>query len=108
MTIGSLGLIGGFAGAPLAQRSADGDKVQQESVDRERTVQAAEQAEAAAGIGQTEEDGEAQERDADGRRLWERPPSAKADGDEPRGDDATTIRSKDPTGACGRQLDLDG
>ena len=35
------------------------------------------QAELAAGVGQTEQDQESSERDADGRRLWEAPAKAE-------------------------------
>ena len=106
MSITSLGLIGSLAGTPLPQRAADADKVQQGAGDQSRAADAAERAEAAAGIGQTEEDSEASDRDADGRRLWERsqnPAKAESAADPP---DATSFRSKDPTGACGGHVDL--
>ena len=47
------------------------------------------------------------ERDADGRRLWEAPLGEKtaAEGDETKPQER---RSKDPHGECGNQLDLSG
>src|SRR5262245_40195720 len=107
MSIGSLGIIGGLAGTPLPQRAADSDKVQREAADQVRAAQAAERAEDAAGIGQTEEDSQASERDADGHRLWEEPPRPV---EEPAAspDAKQDVRGKDPTGTCGGQLDLVG
>jgi hypothetical protein len=109
MSLGSLGIIGGLAGTPLPQRAAETDKAQREVVDQDRTAEAAQRAEQAAGIGQTEEDSQASERDADGRRIWERPQRPKAKPAQPAPDEpAPESRSKDPTGACGGQLDLIG
>ena len=63
-----------------------------------------------AGIGRTDgENHDANERDADGRRLWEAPPEAKADGEN--ADDAANHPAPgavDPTGTSGSQLDLSG
>jgi len=108
MSIGSLGIIGGLAGTPLPQRSAEADKTQRDNADQSRVSQAAERAEQAAGIGQTEEDAQANERDADGRRPWEQPPNAKPKEEQPAANDPLHGRSKDPTGSCGAQLDIDG
>ena len=71
MSIGSLGIVGGLAGTALPQRAAETDRVQREASDQTRAADASQQAENAAGIGQTEEDSQTSERDADGRRLWE-------------------------------------
>jgi hypothetical protein len=109
MTIGSLGIVGGFAAAPAAQRAADTEKAQHDSGDQARVERAVERAEQAAGIGQTEEDAEAQERDADGRRLWERAQQPAEGGDETEAQsDPAATRPKDPSGQCGGQLDLLG
>jgi hypothetical protein len=108
VSIGSLGIIGSLAGSSLPQRAAETDKAQQQSADQARDAQASERAEQAAGIGQTEEDSEASERDADGRRPWEVSPRARAKGEEPVAEQAVPLRAKDPTGACGGQLDLMG
>lgn len=106
MSVGSLGgLVGSAAGAPLSQTSgSETERSQRDAAVRERNINAADQAEKAAGIGTTEQDQEASERDADGRRLWEAPPD-KSD----NGDAANAARqSKDPTGQSGTNLDLTG
>jgi type II secretory pathway pseudopilin PulG len=109
MSIASLGIVGGLAGTGLPQRAADADKVQRETTEQTRTAQASDQAENAAGIGQTEEDSQTSERDADGRRLWEEQRRAKAKPAEPAATAAfQTPLAKDPSGACGGQLDLVG
>jgi hypothetical protein len=64
-------------------------------------------AESAAGIGETGEDSEVSDRDADGRRLWEEQlGNASADGPEPT--EHPEALSKDATGDRGNQLDLSG
>jgi hypothetical protein len=108
MTIPSLGIVGSFAAAPAAQRAADVERTQQETSEQARVERATERAEEAAGIGQTEEDAEAQERDADGRRLWEQTPKNAASSDEPAAAEAPPHRAKDPSGQCGGQLDVVG
>jgi len=110
MSIGSLGIIGGLAGTQLPQRAAEVEKAQHEAADQTRAVQAEQRAEQAAGIGQTEEDSQASERDADGRRPWEERTKGKAQSPQPPSAEASPAihRAKDPTGACGGQLDLMG
>ncbi|MEO8497326.1 MAG: hypothetical protein ABI614_19825, partial [Planctomycetota bacterium] len=74
-----------------------------------RQTKSDQQAEAAAGVGETTQDEKASDRDADGRRLWE---AMNKQAGEP--DDADEVKSKqaplskDPTGASGGQLDLTG
>ena len=115
MNIASLGgLIGAAAGTPLAQtRGADADRAAQETNAAQRQVRNAERAADAAGIGQTDEDQQAGDRDADGRRMWERPspsePSeAAASADAPSSNDSAPQPVKDPSGECGNLLDLTG
>lgn len=107
MSIGPTGMIGSAAGSPLAQgQGSEVNRAQQDTADHARQNQLAEKAEDAAGVGQTEEDEGASDRDADGRRLWEAPPEApEQEAEEPQGADP---RSKDPTGQKGGQLDLSG
>ena len=91
----------------LAQgQGSEVNRTQQETADHARDVQSTEKAENAAGVGQTEQDEEATDRDADGRRPWEIMPDA----DEPEEDVVSPgeVRSKDPTGAMGGRLDLTG
>jgi hypothetical protein len=109
MSIASLGIVGSMAGTQLPQRAAEADRTERQSVDQSRTTQADERAENAAGIGQTEEDSQTSERDADGRRLWEKRQGKTQDSPiAPPAADAAAVLSKDPSGACGNELDLVG
>lgn len=105
MSVGALGgLVGSAAGAPLSQTAgSETERTQRESTTHERTINAADKAEMAAGIGTTEQDQGTDERDADGRRLWELPPDKKKDGDA-----HAQRQSKDATGQSGTKLDLTG
>ncbi|HEY2412199.1 MAG TPA: hypothetical protein VGI40_08155 [Pirellulaceae bacterium] len=110
MSIASLGILGGLATTAGAQRAADTQRVDTETTDQSRAVTADEHAENAAGIGQTEEDASTTDRDADGRRLWEntRRKKTTAAATASTTDSPLPPISKDPTGACGNQLDLVG
>jgi len=113
MSMGSLGgVVGSAAGAPLSQTAgSETERAQKDSLAHHRQVDSNERAANAAGIGQTHEDQESSERDADGRRLWEA--SAKSKNRQPTsGETAATAaesrQSKDPTGQSGTRLDLTG
>jgi hypothetical protein len=109
MSIGSLGIVGSLAGSPLAQKAPEADKVQKDATDRTRQTDAELRAESAAGIGQTEEESQASERDADGRRPWEMP--QRKQGDEPVPEvsaDGGTTSAKDPSGDRGSLIDISG
>lgn len=114
MSIGSLGIAGGLAGSPLAQKTgAAVDRGKQDAVHHQRQIESTQQAADAAGIGQTHEEHEASERDADGRMPWERqeptPEGEQAAGEV--GDASKTPRPAgppDPTGESGGVLDLVG
>ncbi len=108
MSIASLGIIGGLASSATAQRAADAERVERNTTDQARQSASAEKAENAAGIGQTEEDSQTSERDADGRRLWERPTTPNKSPAPLPTDSVLPPISKDPTGNCGNQLDLVG
>lgn len=110
MSIGSLGVVGGLASTPLTQRAAEVEKTQRESADQVRETKSQQRAEQSAGIGQTEEDSQAGERDADGRRPWERAAAAEKPAAEelPAHTVASPVCAKDPSGACGGELDLLG
>jgi hypothetical protein len=102
----SLGLLGAAASTPLAQRQTEADRAQHDGAGQARQTASAKQAENAAGIGETDNDQPASDRDADGRRLWEAPPGKNAsphDSSEPN-----AVQAKDPTGQSGSQLDLSG
>ena len=110
MTMGPLGgIAGSAAGVPLSQTAgAETERAQKDSLAQHRQVDADQRAEQAAGIGQTEQDQESSERDADGRRLWEAPPQAGKDGKSDVPSDVPVRQSKDATGQSGTQLDLTG
>ena len=108
MSIGSLGIVGGLAGTAVSQRTADADRVQRETVEQVRAAESSAQAENAAGIGQTEEDSQTAERDADGRRPWEQASRVTEKPAEAPPAAPHIPISKDPTGTCGGQLDLVG
>ena len=111
MSVGPMGMVGSTAGAPLAQsQGSDVDRAQQDTASQARQTQMSETAEQAAGVGHTEQDEEATDRDADGRRPWELGPTPLAgalDEGEPA-PDVASCPSKDPSGLTGSQLDLQG
>ena len=105
------GLIGSAAGAPLSQTAgSEAERTSRESAVQQRQAEADQKAELAAGIGQTSEDQESSERDADGRRLWEAPAKkdAKDENEVAPTGVSSTRQSKDASGQCGNQLDLTG
>lgn len=109
MSIGLTGgVLAGAAGAPLAQSSgAETERTQKDAAVRERLSDAQSQSERASGIGTTDEDQQTDERDADGRRLWEQQQQRKKAATD--GNDAEPRRVvKDPTGVSGNALDLTG
>jgi hypothetical protein len=111
MTMAPLGgILGSTAGAPLSQTAgSEAERLQKDSLTQNRQVEANQKAERAAGIGQTEQDQESAERDADGRRLWEAPlDSVKAKAEKSAEAAAAARQSKDATGQSGTQLDLTG
>lgn len=114
MSIGSLGGVGSIAGAPMAQRGAETDRVQHESSGQAMKADSQVKAEAAAGIAQPDgQEHTTSERDADGRRLWEQQNPQTGDAVDPDvvGDPASAIASKpskDASGQSGNQLDLTG
>ena len=111
MNVGPLGGIpAAAAGSPLAQTSgSEVERAQQESSNQQRRIQMDAKAEAASGIAATDgEENQSEERDADGRRLWEASQQAKKESrDEEQAPDHPR-QSKDTSGQCGNQLDLSG
>jgi hypothetical protein len=102
------------AGTALSQSAgSETERAQKDTISQRRTSDADLHAEQTAGIGETEKDQESSERDADGRRLWERPHDdarkGAADASTAAADaDVQNRLSKDPTGQSGTQLDLTG
>jgi hypothetical protein len=103
------GMLTSAAGAPLSQSTgSETERAQKESLSQQRQLDAAKHAEQTAGIGQTEQDQGASERDADGRRLWEGSVEAKTAQKSATEIEAEARQSKDPTGQSGTRLDLTG
>ena len=103
------GIVSSAAGVPLSQTAgSETERAQKDSQAQGRQVDSDQRAERAAGIGQTEQDQESSERDADGRRLWEGPPESRQDEKHDDAPSAPPRQSKDATGQAGTQLDLTG
>lgn len=105
MSVGPASFAASLAATSLSQARSETERVQQDTAAKERQIEGDRQAESAAGVGTTEGDEAAGDRDADGRRLWERPPSPKSPAGE---DEEMTAPTKDPSGQSGSLLDLTG
>ena len=104
----SAGIAATVAGVPLAQTKGSEIDRAHDAQNHQRQVTNDAKAEAAAGIGATDgEEHSPQERDADGRRLWESSAQAKARQAD-AADEAMPRQSKDASGNRGNQLDLLG
>ena len=113
MNVGSLGgVLGSAAGSQLQQtRGKDTDRASQDVGNQQRSDKLGDKAEAAAGVGQTEEDQGTAERDADGRRMWEGSPEGNSPDEQENAepdDEQQEHQAKDPTGNTGNALDLTG
>jgi len=108
MSMGPMsGILASAAGASLAKRTSDSDRIQQQNAAQQGTARADQLADEAAGVGQTDgEDHDTQDRDADGRRLWELPPSPQNSTEDEGGGENTP--PPDPNKRCGTILDLSG
>jgi len=109
MSVGpSSGVVGSAAGAPLAQtKGNETTRASQESSAQQRQLKNEKSAAEAAGIGATQEDQGASERDADGRRIWELPPE-KEGGETKSSTEEKRSQVADPKGEAGKQIDLSG
>jgi hypothetical protein len=110
MTMAPLGgIVTSAAGAPLSQTAgSDAERVQKDALHQQRQTDSNQQAERAAGIGQTEQDQQSSERDADGRRLWEAPGKTSKESVKEAASESVVRQSKDASGQSGTQLDLTG
>ena len=107
MSVGPSGMIGSLAGTPAAQaKGTEAERAQQESANQARQIQADTNAERAEGVGETSEDEEVSERDADGRRMWERPQNTGGTGSAMSNREGPV--SRDASGLRGNQLELSG
>ena len=108
MSVVPTGLAGAFAGAPLAQtKGSEIERAQQDAQVQQRQANSQARTADAAGVAAANgDDIQANDRDADGRRFWERPGPTQAvdEAVEP----AVPHQSKDPHGESGSQLDLTG
>ena len=103
------GIINSAAGAPLSQTAgSEAERSQRDAGVQQRTVDANDRSEKAAGIGTTEEDQASSERDADGRRLWEAPEEKKKENVASQVTEHEQRLSKDASGLSGNHLDLTG
>lgn len=105
MSVGSLaGMVAAsFAGSQSAEKNSGNSERAGEARNTERQVESREKADKAAGVGSADEQSDAAgDRDADGRRPWERirRPGGRSE-DEP-------TRSIDASGQLGKSLDLSG
>ena len=104
----SLGSLGSIAATSLSQATvADADRIRHESTNRSRESAAQRVTDLAGGIAPTEQEQEAQDRDADGRQLWEQRQAIPPD-DAPSAEALPVIAAKDHSGDRGSLLDLHG
>jgi len=111
MSVGPMGAVpGSAAGSPLAQTSgSETERAQHDAGAQQRRIQSDQKAERAAGIGQPDgDDHQTGERDADGRRPWERPPGSQSPTSAEQNGGSATPPGQDPTGESGNLLDLTG
>jgi hypothetical protein len=102
-----MGMAGSVAGSQLPQsRGTEAERTQQDASVQKHEAQGEKNAESASEVGETAEDQESSERDADGRRLWEK--ATQTDGSNDDADEAQTPRSRDASGERGGKLDLCG
>jgi len=112
MNVGPMsGMLGSAAGAPLSQtKGSETERAQKDAIAGKRQADSEKKAEKASGVGETTEDQGVSERDADGRRQWERPQEKgeKAASDTTVAASEPPRQAKDPTGTSGNSLDLTG
>ncbi len=109
MSVGPLGFFASVAATPSSQRAAGVDRTQSDTTRQSGEIKEAESAQKAEGIGATDgEEHSTNDRDADGRRLWEHPLTAPKPTAHDGTDPALPRKSIDTTGSAGGQLDLTG
>jgi hypothetical protein len=104
----NVGLVPSLANTAVAQNSgATVDRAKQDAGHFQRQVASTQQAADAAGIGHTNEEHGASDRDADGRRLWEfSNPAPSDEGSEAPTDPNAPRQSRDPNDDRGTQIDF--
>lgn len=106
-------LSASLAGSILPQtKGTETDRAVRESADKARELKSVQRAEVASDVGETDDDVETTDRDADGRQLLERrtkQPSAEVVAVETNETANSNLpHVKDPTGEIGNAIDLDG
>jgi hypothetical protein len=110
MSIVPSSFAAGFAGAIAARPAApESDRVLEAARTHEKKEAAAEESERANGMGDIEEEQATQDRDGDGRQMYDisEPIKAKPAASKEEAD-AHAHLAKDVTGDCGKLLDLQG
>ena len=97
------GVPASIAGTAVAQSSgSDLDRAKSNTAAQQRTITSELHAETAAGVGETDgEDHTINDRDADGRQMWEFKSRESAGA-------AKSRQSRDPSGKSGGELDISG
>ncbi|MGE3776161.1 MAG: hypothetical protein AB7F89_03170 [Pirellulaceae bacterium] len=109
MSAGLLGTVGSVTTGQLQQlRAVETDRTAREATRDATVANANRRAENAAGVGEMEQESAVSERDADGRRLWERPDPTAPDEEADSASGPTAVASLDPSGDSGTLLDLTG
>ena len=110
MNIGPMGMIGSAAGTHLSQtKGSDTERAQQDTETQQRQVDSDKKAEKAAGLSEADQQDETSDRDADGRRLWERQDQPANENEREHSEDGPPPpQSKDASGDRGNNLDLSG
>lgn len=114
MSVGPMGsgIAASVAASQLAQNSSSEiNKNQQDTNNQARKVDSSAKAEKASGVGDPEQSEQTSDRDADGRRLWERPQTPDEETAQENSTDQESAKpagAKDPTGQRGGTLDLSG
>lgn len=111
MSIVPSSFAAGFAGAIAARPAApESERVLELAKAHQKEQAAAEESERASGMGDVEEEQATQDRDGDGRQMYDFSEQGKS---EPANLEETAMQSqphlaKDVTGDCGNLLDLQG
>jgi hypothetical protein len=108
MNIPQLAIAGSAVTTFTQSRASEVDRVSQDASAAQREQDSVDVAEAAEGVGVTNEEQGASDRDADGRRPWEMPHRATKASTEDTDRSEAVAGAKDPTGNAGSQLDLHG
>ena len=103
-----------LAGQALPPKGADADRIAHDVANHARTQSAEHRAEAASDVGETSDDVQTNDGDADGRQLLERRSFSQENKDPESTDVPAETASKppggapDPSGELGNELDLRG